>query len=200
MEDNKNTNTEEVIETGKETPVGSNKTDAELFAKFDEILAKRSQGIIKSVLKDNGTEDAEIAEILGRYKASKQTAKTQEQEAFTTLKTQNEELTKKLFDIELNGAAAKVAAEIGLDASKLSYAMKLADMTQATNDGKINSDALKSALEDVLKNIPEFKSKQTTQEDKGGVRKVGADHQEPETTDAISKMRKALGLPENKSN
>ena len=39
MEDNKNTNTE-VIETGAgtETPaVDNNKTDEELFAKFDEI-------------------------------------------------------------------------------------------------------------------------------------------------------------------
>lgn len=201
MEDNKNTNTE-VIETGAgtatETPaVDNNKTDEELFAKFDEILAKRSQGIIKSVLKDNGTEDAEIGEILSRYKASKQTAKTKEAEALSTLKTQNEELTKKLFDIELNGAAAKVAAEIGMDADKLPYAMKLADITKAISDGNVNSEALKSALEDVLKNIPEFKSK-TTQEDKNTVRKVGVENTEPETIDTMNKMRKVFGLPENK--
>ena len=97
----------------------------------------------------------------------------------------------------MNGAAAKVAAEIGLDIEKLPYAMKLADTTKAISDGKVNSEALKGALEDVLKNIPEFKSK-TTQEDKGTVRKVGVQNEEPETTDAISKMRKALGLSENK--
>lgn len=201
MEDNKNTNTNtEVIETGAgtETPaVDNNKTDEELFAKFDEILAKRSQGIIKSVLKDNGTEDAEIGEILSRYKASKQTAKTKEAEALSTLKTQNAELTKKLFDIELNGAAAKVAAEIGMDADKLPYAMKLADTTKAISDGNVNSEALKSALEDVLKNIPEFKSK-STQEDKSTVRKVGVENTEPETIDTMNKMRKVFGLPENK--
>ena len=201
MEDNKNTNTNtEVIKsgTGTETPaIDNNKTDEELFAKFDEILAKRSQGIIKSVLKDNGTEDAEIGEILSRYKASKQTAKTKEAEALSTLKTQNAELTKKLFDIELNGAAAKVAAEIGMDADKLPYAMKLADTTKAISDGNVDSEALKSALEDVLKNIPEFKSK-STQEDKSTIRKVGVENQEPETTDAISKMRKALGFTDEK--
>ena len=199
MEDIKNTNTEEVVETNTEATTDNNKADAELFELLNKALAKREAGIAKSILKDNGMADDEISEVIGRYKASKQAAKTQEAEALSTLQKQNAELTKKLFDIELNGAAAKVAAEIGLDVSKLSYAMKLADMTQATNDGKINSDALKSALEDVLKNVPEFKSKQTTQEDKGGIRKVGADHQEPETTDALSKMRKALGLTE-KSN
>lgn len=199
MEDNKNTNTEEVVETNTNTETTDSKTDAELFALLDKVLAKRETGLAKSALKDNGMADDEISEVISRYKASKQTAKAQEAEALSTLQRQNAELTKKLFDIELNGAAATVAAEIGLDASKLSYAMKLADTTKAVNDGKIDNDALKSALEEVLKNIPEFKSK-TTQEDKGGIRKVGADHQEPETTDAISKMRKALGLPENKSN
>ena len=90
-----------------------------------------------------------------------------------------------------------MAAEIGMDADKLPYAMKLADTTKAISDGNVNSEALKSALEDVLKNIPEFKSK-STQEDKGTVRKVGAQGQEPETTDAISKMRKALGFTDEK--
>ena len=105
-------------------------------------------------------------------------------------------MTKKLFDIDLDKAAAKVAAEIGMNVEKLPYAMKLADTSKATKDGNIDNDALKSALEEVLKNVPEFKAKTTTEEDKGGIRKVGADHQEPETSDAISKMRKALGLSE----
>ena len=198
MEDNiKNTNTEEVVETNTDTTTTTNKTDEELFALLNKVLEKRETNLAKSVLKDNGMADDEISEVVSRYKASKQSAKNKEAEELSTLKTQNAELTKKLFDIELNGAAAKVAAEIGLDVAKLPYAMKLADTTQAIKDGSINSEALKGALEDVLKNIPEFKSK-STQEDKSTVRKVGAQNQEPETVDAISKMRKALGLPENK--
>lgn len=200
MEDNKNINTEveEVVETNTDTTSTTDtKADEELFALLDKIKDKRISGIFKSALKDNGMADDEISEVISRYKASKQTAKTKEAEALSTLKTQNAELTKKLFDIELNGAAAKVAAEIGMDADKLPYAMKLADTTKAISDGNVDSEALKSALEDVLKNIPEFKSK-STQEDKSTVRKVGVENQEPETTDAITKMRKALGLPENK--
>lgn len=190
MEDNKNLNTEEVVETNT---TDNNNTDDELFSKLDEILAKRSNGIVKSVLKDNGIEDAEIGEILSRYKASKQTAKTKEAEAMTALQTKNAELTKKLFDIELNNTAKKVAAEIGLSEDKISYAMKLADIKTATKDGNIDNEALKSALTDVLNNIPEFKTK-TTNEDKPMIRKVGVEDKEPQTTDHISKVRKMVGL------
>ena len=193
MEENKNLNTETNTEEGTPTETA----DAELFAKLDEILEKRSKSIIKSVLKDNGTEDAEIGEILGRYKASKQTARTKAEETLSTLQTRNAELTKKLFNIELDKAAEKAAAEIGMSREKLQYAMKLANTTEAVKDGKIDNTLLKSALEDVLKNIPEFKAK-AEEPTNNSVRKVGVENKEPETEDALSKMRKALGLPENK--
>lgn len=194
MEDNKNLNTEtEVVETNTETT--NNNTDEELFALIDKVLARREAGITKSALKDNGMQDDEISEVISRYKASKQSAKDKAAEEMTALKTKNAELEKKLFNIDLDKAAAKAAAEIGMNSEKISYAMKLADTTKAVKDGKIDEAELKSALEDVLKNIPEFKNKgkeETT------IRKVGVEDKEPETTDATSKMRKALGLPEEK--
>lgn len=192
MEENKNLN----IETDAENKE-NNATDTELFAKLDEILEKRSKSIIKSVLKDNGTEDAEIGDILTRYKASKQTAKTKEAETLSALQTKNAELTAKLFNIELNKAAETAAAEIGMNKEKLQYAMRLADTTTAVKDGNINSEALKSALENVLKDIPEFKAKQEVESPT--IRKVGVENKDAETIDPISKMRKAIGLPETKN-
>ena len=192
MEENKNLN----IETDAENKE-NNATDTELFAKLDEILEKRSKSIIKSVLKDNGTEDAEIGDILTRYKASKQTAKTKEAETLSALQTKNAELTAKLFNIELNKAAETAAAEIGMNKEKLNYAMRLADTTTAVKDGNINSEALKSALENVLKDIPEFKAKQEVESPT--IRKVGVENKDAETIDPISKMRKAIGLPETKN-
>ena len=159
-------------------------------------MEKRSQGIAKSVLKDNGAEDAEIGEILGRYKASKQTAKNKAAEELTALQTKNAELTKKLFDIDLNKAATKAAAEIDMNSEKLPYAMKLADTTKAIKDGKIDEAELKSALEDVLKSIPEFKNKQK-EEEKPVVRKIGVEDKEPDKKNSTyAAMAKAFGLPE----
>ena len=192
MEENKNLN----IETDAENKE-NNATDTELFAKLDEILEKRSKSIIKSVLKDNGTEDAEIGDILTRYKASKQTAKTKEAETLSALQTRNAELTAKLFNIELNKAAETAATEIGMNKEKLQYAMKLADTAAVVKDGNINNEALKSALENVLKDIPEFKAKQEVESPT--IRKVGVENKDAETIDPISKMRKAIGLPEAKN-
>lgn len=198
MEDNKITNTEDVVETNTNTDTTTTKTDEELFALLNKVLEKRETSLAKSVLKDNGMADDEIGEVISRYKASKQSAKTKEAEALSTLKTQNAALTQKLFNIELDTAAKTIAAEIGMDSEKLAYAMKLADTTKAVKDGNIDNAELKSALEKVLNDIPEFKAKTTEDPGNNSVRKVGVEDKDPETTDAISKMRKALGLPDEK--
>lgn len=195
------TETQPVEEVKESTSAVETKTDSsnaqsetELFAKLDEILEKRSNGIIKSILKDNGTEDTEVADILTRYKASKQAKKSQDAEEVAKLKTRNAELSKKIFDAELDKKAAKVAEEIGLSKDKLSYAMKLADMTKAINGDTINGDELKAALEKVLSDIPEFKHKPDNLGAVYGVRKAGVERKEQDPTDPTDMLRKAIGI------
>lgn len=195
MENIQNNQNTEVVENTTET-TDITKTDEELFALLDKVLAKRETGLAKSALKDNGMADDEISEVISRYKASKQTAKDKTAEEITALKNRNAELEKQLFDIDLNKAAKKAAKEIGMNVEKLSYAMKLADTKNIVKDGKIDETELKSALENLLKDIPEFKTKK---EAEGPVvRKVGVENKEPETEDALSKMRKAFGLSNQK--
>ena len=207
MEENKNLIEEEVVEevkettpeTTPETKPDNTEIEQELFTELNRIMDKRSKSLAKSILKDKITDEAELEGVLTRYFAHNESAKNKQVEELTALQNKNNELTKKLFDIELNASATKVAAEIGLSADKLSYAMKLADMTNATKDGKIDNEALKSALSDVLNNIPEFKSKKTEDKPEAIVRKIGVEKTEPETVDAIDKIRKALGLSDNKN-
>lgn len=169
--------------------------DAELFALLDKVLEKRSTGIAKSALKDNGMADDEISEVISRYRASKQTAKTKEAETLAELQKRNEELTKKLFDIDLNNAAVKAATKIGMNSEKLKHAMKLADLNKAVKDGKIDEAAVESALADVLKDIPEFAIKQGVEGPV--VRKVGVADKEPDKKNPFAALNKAFGLPED---
>ena len=44
----------------------------EIFSKLDAILDKRSDGLAKSALKDNGVDEGEIADIVKAYRDQKQ--------------------------------------------------------------------------------------------------------------------------------
>lgn len=168
--------------------------ETELFTKLDEILEKRSNSIVKSILRDNDVEDNEVGEILTRYKAYKKSSKTKDAENLSRLQAENDELSKKLFSIELDSAAAKVADEIGLNRDKLSYAMKLADTTKAINGKTINTDELKASLVKVLEDIPEFKKPDTTSTNNNPVRKVGVEKKVQEPIDKTEMLRKAMGI------
>lgn len=135
----------------------------EIFKKLDSILDKRSEGIAKSALKDNGYEDAEMKEILTQYRASKQAKESKADSQITTLTTENAELKATLQKERLNNEALKQANSLNVDDKTAPYLIKMADLSKCFDDkGNVNADSVKQALEKVLTDIPNLKS-----EDKG---------------------------------
>lgn len=54
--------------------------------------------------------------------------------------------------------ATMTAVSLGLDAKTIPYVLKLADLSNVTGkDGKINEEAVKTALNKVLEDVPQFK-------------------------------------------
>ena len=205
MAEVENKQTQEQQAQGAEGTTHTEHNFEEFFTKLDEIVDKRLAGVAKSSLKDGfGIEDeAERNEAYKNYINYKQNQKTKAETDYTALKTQNAELTQRLFNIELNGAASKAAKEIGMNPENITHALKLADMTEATKDGKIDNDKLKDALQKVLDDIPAFKGESSSQDAKEtntdtGVRKVGAKDSEKQTTDVLNEFRKAIGLDTDK--
>ena len=146
----------------------------EIFKKLDAVLDKRSEGITKSVLKDNGYEDAEMKDILTQYRASKQAKANEADNQISTLTNENAHLKATLQKERLNNEALKQAASLNVDDKTVPYLIKMADLSKCLNDkGEVNADEVKTALETVLNDIPSLK-----QEEKGmtGVQ-VGANTQ-----------------------
>jgi hypothetical protein len=182
MENNQNANVQanaQVVQTTTTTPqnnnVGgnSNVNYDEVFKKLDSILDKRSDGIAKSALKDNGYEDDEMKEILSQYRASKQAKANETDNTITTLQAENEALKKTIRQEKLNNEALTQARALNVDDKTIPYLIKLADFKDAFDEkGVIASDKVKTALETVLNDVPSLKAK----EDNGtkGVT-VGAD-------------------------
>ena len=75
-EQNTNTQTTNTVGEGQQAQNqqqnGGAQNYDELFQKLDAILDKRSDGLAKSALKDNGIDETEIADIVKAYREHKQ--------------------------------------------------------------------------------------------------------------------------------
>lgn len=130
----------------------------EIFKKLDSILDKRSEGIAKSALKDNGYEDAEMKDILTQYRASKQAKATEADNTISTLTTDLEQTKALLKEERLNNEALNQARGLNVDDKTVPYLIKMADLKDCFDEkGNVTPDKVKSALEQVLNDVPSLK-------------------------------------------
>lgn len=169
MEGNQNTNNVQAnaqvnAQANATTPlnnnVGGNSTVNydEVFKKLDSILDKRSEGIAKSALKDNGYEDEELKDILSQYRASKQAKANEADNTITTLQSENASLKATIQKERLDNEALIQARALDVDDKTIPYLIKLADFSAVVDEkGAINKDKVKEALNNVLNDVPSLK-------------------------------------------
>ena len=155
------------VQTTQNTNVGGNTQNNvnydEIFKKLDSILEKRSDGIAKSALKDNGYEDAEMKDILSQYRASKQAKATEADTTISTLTNENAQLKATIQQERLNNEALTQARSLNVDDKTVPYLIKMAELDNCFDDkGNVNAENVKKALEKVLNDVPSLK-----QEEKG---------------------------------
>lgn len=110
--------------------------------------------ILKNYFKQQGLSQEEVSQAIATFKNEK-AKRTPDIGAL-----QNEITTKNaaLKDALVNQQATMEAVTLGLDAKTIPYVVKLADMSKAVNDdGTVNADEIKKALEKVIADVPQFK-------------------------------------------
>lgn len=136
----------------------SNVNYDEIFKKLDSILDKRSEGIAKSALKDNGYEDAEMKDILSQYRASKQAKANEVDNQISSLTSELEKAQTLLKKERLDNEALRQASSLDVDDKTIPYLIKMADLSKCLDDkGNVNADSVKKALEQVLSDVPTLK-------------------------------------------
>lgn len=166
----------------------------EIFSKLDAILEKRSDGLAKSALKDNGIEESEIADIVKAYREQKQTKANEQATALTDAQKTIADLQKQIADRTLDDAFSAAAIELGVDAKQVPYVSRL-----AVRDGVLGSDnqpdveKIKAAINKVLEDVPALKA--SANANKGFV-PVGAKTGDGADSgdDAAKKLRSYFGL------
>lgn len=131
----------------------------EIFNKLDAILDKRTDGLAKSALKDNGIDEAEIADIVKAYRDQKQSKANEQATSLSDAQKQIAELQRQISDKAVEETFSTEALALGVDAKQLPYISRLANKDGILGaDGKPDVEKVKAAILKVLEDVPALKA------------------------------------------
>lgn len=125
---------------------------------LDNATAKKENAVLKSYFQQQGLSEDEISQAIATFKQNKQQQASEQQNANVNLQNEVVAAQKAAEQAQIELTATKVAMTLGIDAKTLPYVLKMADFGKIKdNDGKISEDNVKTALEQILKDVPALK-------------------------------------------
>lgn len=110
--------------------------------------------ILKNYFKQQGLSQEEATQAMQAFKAEK-AKNNPDVTAIQTQLTQAQALAEKA---EIERLATVEAVGLGIDVKTLPYVLKMADLSSVKGqDGKVNQEAVKTALNKVLEDVPQLK-------------------------------------------
>ena len=142
---------------------------------------------LKAYFKQQGLSQEEAEQAMATFKQQK----AAQQPDVGAIQSQLAQAQAAAQQAEIDKAATLAAIGLGIDAKTIPYVLKMADLGQVMGqDGKINDEALKTALNKVLEDVPALKPAPAGQT---GFVQVGASGQQQQTTNDDA-LKKAFGL------
>ncbi|MGC6176995.1 hypothetical protein [Lacrimispora sp. 38-1] len=162
------------------------------YDKIAQLVAGKQtateDSVLKGYFKQQGLSQEEMNQAIATFKQQKAAS----QPDVSAMQTQLAQAQAAAKQAMVENAATMSAISLGIDAKTIPYVLKMADLSQVMGqDGKINDETMKNALNKVLEDVPALKPQtgQTT-----GFVQVGASgtgQQQAATDDAL---KKAFGL------
>lgn len=116
--------------------------------------------VLKNYFKQQGLSQEEATQAMQQFKEQK-AKNTPDVEGIQTQLTQAQALVQKEA---VEKAAVLEAVTLGLDAKTIPYVLKMADFGDVIGqDGKVNNETLKNAINKVLEDVPQLKPTQEVQ-------------------------------------
>ena len=127
---------------------------AKIQQMLDGALSAREDTALKAYFKQQGLSQEEADQAIA---ASKQ-QKAANQPDVAGMQAQLEQLQSAARKAQVETEATLAAAGLGLDAKAIPYVLRMADFSQAAGqDGKVDSEAVKTAINKVLEDVPALK-------------------------------------------
>lgn len=141
-----------------QTQTGQQASLAIDYAKIQQMLAgtlaAKEDTALKAYFKQQGLSQEEVEQAIAAFKQQK-AASQPDVAALQQQATQAQALAQQA---QMQAAATMAAVSLGIDAKTIPYVLKMADLSQVMGqDGKINDEALKAALNKVLEDVPALK-------------------------------------------
>ena len=141
-----------------QTQTGQQASLAIDYAKIQQMLegtlAAKEDTALKAYFKQQGLSQEEVEQAIAAFKQQK-AASQPDVAALQQQATQAQALAQQA---QMQAAATMAAVSLGIDAKTIPYVRKMADLSQVMGqDGKINDEALKAALNKVLEDVPALK-------------------------------------------
>ena len=148
--------------------------------------AATEDSVIKGYLKQQGLTKEQMEQAIATFK-QQQAANTPDIGAIQTQLTQAQEAAQKAM---VDSAATMAAVGLWIDVKTIPYVLKMADLSQVMGqDGKVNEETLKTALNKVLEDVPALKP----QAQQASGFQIGASGGSQTTTNEDA-LKKAFGL------
>lgn len=141
-----------------QTQTGQQASLAIDYAKIQQMLkgtlAAKEDTALKAYFKQQGLSQEEMEQAIAAFKQQK-AASQSDVAALQQQATQAQALAQQA---QMQAAATMAAVSLGIDAKTIPYVLKMADLSQVMGqDGKINDETLKAALNKVLEDVPALK-------------------------------------------
>ena len=164
-------------------------------AMIDKGTTQKENAILKSYFEQQGMSEDDVKSAISDWKSRKQTQAQAQTDSFNKLKESNKALQERLTQELLNKQAFSDCLDLGIDKNTIPHVIKCADFTDAINEnGEVNAEKVRASVEQVLKDVPAFKS---SANDKQGF-KVGISGEQDDVTEQENVLRKAFGLAPKK--
>lgn len=173
-------------------PAGQQTTTPQIdYDKIAQLVAGKQaateESVIKGYLKQQGLTKEQMDQAIATFKAQ-QAANTPDVNALQTQAQQAQALAEQK---EVENAAILQAVSLGIDAKTVPYVLKMAELGGVRgDDGKINEESLKNAINKVLEDIPALKP----QAQQASGFQIGASGGNQQTTATDDALKKAFGL------
>lgn len=132
---------------------------------LDGTLAAKEDTALKAYFKQQGLSQQEAEQAIAAFKqqkAANQPDVNALQGQVTEAQNQLAAAQAEARQAQLESAATMAAVSLGMDAKTIPYVLRMADLSQAMGqDGKINEETLKTAINKVLEDIPALKPQST---------------------------------------
>ena len=164
-------------------------------AMIDKGTTQKENAILKSYFEQQGMSEDDVKSAIADWKSRKQTQAQAQTDSFNKLQERNKDLQERLTQELLNKQAFSDCLDLGIDKNTIPHVIKCADFTDAINEkGEVNAEKVRASVEQVLKDVPAFKSSAS---EKQGF-KVGISGEQDDVTEQENVLRKAFGLAPKK--